>query len=55
MLTFFGKELGGGEIHEMTIRPSEMGSASQVPALLAQPVVSQAIGATFIPAVASPV
>jgi hypothetical protein len=48
-LTFLEKEMGGGEIHEMIIRPSEVGSANRASALLAQPVVSQTIGAAFIP------
>ena len=54
MLTILGKELGGVEIHEMTIHPSEIGSASRASALLAQPVVPQAIGAAFISTLASP-
>ena len=50
MLTVLGKDIGGGDIHEMTTRPSEIGSdASRVSAVLEQPVVSQAIGAVFIP------
>jgi hypothetical protein len=49
VLTSLGKEVGGGEIHEMAIRPSEMSSASRASALLTQPVVSQAIGAALFP------
>ena len=50
VLMVLGKGLGEGEIHEMTIRPPETSSdASRASAFLAQPVVSQAIGAAFIP------
>lgn len=51
MLTVLGKDLGGGEIHEMTIGPFETGSdASRPSAGLAQPVVSQdTIGAASSP------
>ena len=50
-----GKGLGEGEIHEMTIHPSETSSdASQTSTVLARvlapPAVSQSIGAAFIPA-----
>jgi hypothetical protein len=49
LLMVLGKELGGAEIHEMTIRPSEIGSgSSQGSAVLAQPFVSHAIGASSI-------
>ena len=48
------KEPEEGEIHETTIRPSEMASGSpQVSAILTQPVVPQAIGTASISALAS--
>lgn len=41
-----GTELGGSEIHEMTIRPCEIGGdVSRASADLVQPVVSQPTGA----------
>ena len=44
MLKVFGKEPGGAEIHEMTIRPSSRASA-----VLAQSVVSHSISASLFP------
>jgi hypothetical protein len=60
VLTVLGKELGGGEVHEMRICPSEMKSdASRVPSLReadleTQPVVPQSTCATPFPSLSYP-
>ena len=53
VLMVLGKEPEEGEIHEMTIRPSEMASdATPASAVSTQSVVSQAIGAASTSALA---